>query len=92
MSEKTNEDSVAVWYMKLVAEVHKDIAELKKGDKDKWIDSCDFNATAGDKKHGTYLFNNSPPIRKLFVFLVTENLEDINMTGCVKNNLLNKTR
>lgn len=85
MSEKTNEDSVAVRYMKLVAEVHKDIAELKNGNKEKGIEPYNFNSPDLNGKHGTYLFNSSPAIRKLVVFLATENLEDIEMAMRIHN-------
>ena len=80
MSEKTDEDSVAVRYMKLVAEVHQDIANLKNGNEEKGIKPYRFDLPDSNGKHGTHLFNNSPAIRRLVVFLATEDLEKIEMT------------
>ena len=85
MSEKAYEDSVAVRYMKLVAEVHQDIANLKNGNEEKGIKPYRFDLPDSNGKHGTYLFNNSPAIRKLVVFLATENLDNIEMKGHIKN-------
>lgn len=85
MSEKTDEDSVAVRYMKLVAEVHQDIANLKNGNEEKGIKPYRFDLPDSNGKHGTHLFNNSPAIRRLVVFLATEDLEKIEMTGRIND-------
>ncbi|MBQ9491151.1 MAG: hypothetical protein IJU86_00015 [Firmicutes bacterium] len=81
--EKTPDDTIAVRYMKLVAEVYQDIAELKNGNEKKGLVAYNFNSQDSNGKHGLYLFNKSSAIRKLVVFLATENLEDIKMHGKV---------
>lgn len=73
-SESENLDaapSVKQRFMKLASEVHKDVAKLRE-EKPSFIN--------GDID-GKYLFNNSPAVRKLVVFLAVTSLSEIQLIG-----------